>query len=205
MKGFVIGLHRARNEDMIALVLSPTEIRSYYRFFGARHSILQLGHLIDFETEGEQGHFMPRLRSLSHMGFGWLHDHNRVLVWHNFVNRFRDHLKDLDTVERFYYDLLLDAALKWGRQNPKRIVCESYIELLKFEGRLHHENFCHICETPLGEQVALMQAFIPAHTECIYAPPLDKEKLFRFFESGRATHYEDSEIEYLYEVVMKGF
>jgi hypothetical protein len=205
MKGFVIGLQKAKNEDMIAIVLTSSEVRSYYRFFGARHSILQLGHLIDFEVEGEQGHFIPRLRGLSQMGFGWLHDPNRLLVWHHFIYRIRDHLKDLESVESFYYQLLLQAALKWERQNPKRVVCESYIELLTFEGRLHYQNHCHICEAPLLESVALMQAFIPAHPECIYAPPLDKMKLLKLFKTKRATHYEDIEIEYLYEVAMKGF
>jgi len=67
MKGFVVALRRAKNEDSIAIVLSEKTIQSYYRFFGARHSILQLGHLIDFEVEGEDGRFMPRLRNLSQM------------------------------------------------------------------------------------------------------------------------------------------
>ena len=62
IKGFILSVRKSKNEDSIALVLSPTEVRTYYRFFGARHSILQLGNLIDFEVEGEGSSFLPRLR-----------------------------------------------------------------------------------------------------------------------------------------------
>jgi len=88
MKGFVLGLRKAKNEDSIALVLSHKDVRTYYRFFGARHSILQLGNLIDFEVEGEGSSFLPRLRSLSHLGFPWLFDKNKLLLWHNFIKLF---------------------------------------------------------------------------------------------------------------------
>ncbi|MEJ2489060.1 MAG: hypothetical protein P8Y50_04545 [Sulfurovaceae bacterium] len=65
---------------MIALILSKNEIKSYYRFYGARHSILQVGYLVDFENENRYSSFMPQLRSLSHIGFSWLKDKNRLLL-----------------------------------------------------------------------------------------------------------------------------
>jgi hypothetical protein len=204
MKGFILGLRKAKNEDSIALVLSPESIRSYYRFFGARHSILQLGNLIDFEVEGEDGRFMPRLRSLSHIGFPWLFDKNRLLIWHNFLKKFEPHLKDAEEIDAFYFDLLLNAARKWHRQNPKRIVCESYIELLEYEGRLYPEENCFICEQRIEEEIALMQAFKPAHPGCIYSPALPTKKILDFFVSKKTVFLEDHEVDYLYEIVLKG-
>ncbi len=186
------------------MLLTAKDVRTYYRFFGARHSILQLGNLVDFEVEGEDGRFLPRLRSLSHIGFPWLFDKNRLLVWHNFVTLFEAHLKDAEEIDSFYYDLLLQAARKWEKQNPKRIVCESYLQLLSHEGRVHDEGNCYICETPIAEQVSLMQAFIPAHPECIYAPALPSAKIRRFFESGETLVLEDHEVDLLFDVVMKG-
>jgi hypothetical protein len=43
MKGFIVSLRRAKNEDLIVTLLEERALRSYYRFYGARHSILQLG------------------------------------------------------------------------------------------------------------------------------------------------------------------
>ena len=179
-------------------------MRTYYRFFGARHSILQLGNLIDFEVEGEDGRFLPRLRSLSHIGFPWLYDRNRLLVWHSFVGRFEPHLRDAGEIETFYYDLLLNAAKKWYRQNPKRIVIESYLQLLEYEGRLYPQERCYICENRIEEEIALMQAYKPAHPHCIYAPALPSKKIFDLFKSKKTVFLEDYEVEYLYEIVMKG-
>ena len=204
IKGFILSVRKAKNEDSIALVLSPTEVRTYYRFFGARHSILQLGNLIDFEVEGEGGSFLPRLRSLSHMGFPWLFDKNRLLLWHNFIKRFEPHLKDAEDIDSFYYDLLLSTAKKWDKQNPKRIVCESYISLLEHEGRLHNDDHCYICENPIEEEMALMQSFIPAHPQCLYTAALPTKKVLDFFESKKTVFLEDHEVDYLFEIVMKG-
>jgi len=193
-----------KNEDSIAMILTARHVRTYYRFFGARHSILQLGNLVDFEVEGEDGRFLPRLRSLSHIGFPWLFDKNRLLIWHNFIKLFEAHLKDTDEIDSFYYDLLLQAARKWEKQNPKRIVCESYMQLLSYEGRVHDEKNCYICETPISGQISLMQAFIPAHPECIYTPALPTEKIRSFFENGHTLILEDNEVDLLFDVVMKG-
>ncbi len=187
------------------MVLTRQHIRTYYRFFGARHSILQLGNLVDFEVEGEDGRFLPRMRSLSHIGFPWLFERNRLMLWHNFIQKFEPHLKDADEIDPFYFDLLLEAAKKWDRQNPKRIVCESYVRMLMFEGRLYPEENCYICERRIEEDIALMQAFKPAHPACIYAPSLPTKKILDFFKSGKTVFLDDHEVEILFDTVMKGF
>ncbi len=204
MKGFVIALRKAKNEDSIATVLSLHNVTVYYRFFGARHSILQLGHLIDFEVEDEQSRFMPRLRNLSHLGFPWLYDNNRLLLWHNYIKLFEPHLRDTEEISSFYFNLLLEAAKRWDKQNPKRIVCESYLALLSHEGRLHDEEICYICEQPIEKEISLMQAFIPAHSHCIYSPALEKAKISTFLSSGKTLYLEDDEVDLLYEIVMRG-
>jgi len=205
IKGFILQVRKAKNEDSIALVLTEHHVRTYYRFFGARHSILQLGNLVDFEVEGEDGRFLPRLRSLSHIGFPWIFDRNRLLIWHNFIQKFEPHLKDADEIDPFYFDLLLNAAKKWDKQHPKRIVCESYIRLLDFEGRLYPEENCYICEHRIEEEIALMQAFKPAHPDCIYTPSLPTKKILDFFESKKTVFLDDYEVDIIYDIVMKGF
>jgi hypothetical protein len=204
IKGFILSVKKAKNEDSIAVVLTASEIRTYYRFFGARHSILQLGNLVDFEVEGEDGRFMPRLRSLSHMGFPWLFDKNKLLLWHNFIKKFEPHLRDTEELEPFYYDLLLNAAKRWHKQNPKRIVCESYIALLDYEGRLYSEENCFICEQRIEEDISLMQSFKSAHPSCIYSPALPTKKILNFFKSKKTIFLEDHEVDYLFDIVMKG-
>ena len=160
---------------------------------------------MDFEVEGDDGSFMPRLRSLSQMNFPWLFDKNKLLLWHNFIKKFEPHLRDAEELEPFYYDLLLTAAKRWDKQNPKRIVCEAYISLLDYEGRLYPEENCFICEQRIEDDIALMQAFRPAHPSCIYAPALPTKKIFDFFTSHKTVFFEDSEVDLLYSVVMKGF
>jgi len=204
VKGFIISLHRAKNEDMIVTILSSSEVRAYYRFYGARHSILQLGHLIDFEVEGDDGRFMPRVRSVSHLGFPWLYDNNRLLLWHRYIRLYEPHLKDTEEIDPFYYNLLISSAKKWHLQNPKRIICEDYVKILRYEGRLHDEDICYICEERLDNDISLMQAFIPAHPHCIYSPKLDKDKILNFFETTKSIYLDDSEVDLLYGIVLRG-
>ncbi len=204
MRGFVLTLTRAKNEDMIATVLTEKAVDRYYRFYGARHSILQLGHLIDFEVEGEEGRFLPRMRGLRHLGFPWLYERNRLMLWHDWIKLFEPHLRDTGELDRFYFDLLLNAAKRWERQNPRRIVLESYHTLLSHEGRLHPIQRCFICENPLGKTLGLMAAFHPAHPECLYTPPLDRNTIETFFATGKTVYMDDDTVEALFSVVMKG-
>jgi recombinational DNA repair protein (RecF pathway) len=127
------------------------------------------------------------------------------MLWHNFIQKFEPHLKDADEIEPFYFDLLLDATRRWEKQNPKRITCESYLKLLDFEGRLYPDKHCYICEQPIEEEVALMQAFKPAHPACIYSPALPTKKVLDLFATRKSTFMEDHEVDLLYSVIMKGF
>lgn len=113
-------------------------------------------------------------------------------------------MRDAEELDSFYYDLLLNAAKKWDKQNPKRIVCEAYIQLLDYEGRLYPEEHCFICEGRIEDDIALMQAFKPAHPTCIYSPALPTKKILDFFAHKKTVFLEDHEVEYLHNIVMKG-
>ncbi|ADV46701.1 recombination protein RecO [Nitratifractor salsuginis] len=203
MKGFIVSLRPARDEDLIVTLLEEHALRSYYRFYGARHSILQLGYLIDYESE-EESRYMPRLRKVSHLGFPWLFRRNRLMLWQQFVRLFEPHLRDTERLDPFYFNLLLDAAHRWEKQNPKRVICEAAHRLLRFEGRLHPPTHCYICEKPLGEEVALMTALLPTHPGCIYGPAIPRSQLQNYFETGKTTWLDDREIDYLYRLILKG-
>jgi hypothetical protein len=204
MRGFILNINKAKNEDIIVTVLSNNSVTSYWRFYGARHSILQIGNLIDFEVQESKNNFMPTMRSLSHMSFPWIFSNNHLLIWQNFIKLFEPHLKDSSTIDDFYFNLLLTIAKKWYKQNPKRLAVESYITLLAQEGRLYDNGFCYVCEEVLDKKVGLMRAFLPTHATCIYAQPFDKEKVFTLFNTRSTIHLDDSNIEKLYLILLKG-
>ena len=204
MRGFIINIRKAKNEDVIVTVLSNNAVKSYWRFFGARHSILQIGNLVDFELSDSNGNFMPNMRSLSHISFPWIFSNNHLLVWQNFIKLFEPHLKDTIEVESFYFDLLLNVAKKWDKQNPKRLAIEAYIELLNYEGRLYDNGFCYVCEEVLDEKVGLMRAFLPAHPKCIYSHALNKKEVFMLYNSHSTIHIDDYNVEILYQILQKG-
>jgi hypothetical protein len=204
MRGFVINIKKAKNEDIIVTILDNNTLTDYWRFFGARHSIIQIGNLVDFEITESKNNFMPNMRSLSHISFPWIFLNNHLLIWQNFIRLFEPHLKDTIEIDSFYFDLLLSIAKKWGKQNPKRLAVEAYITLLSHEGRLYDNGFCYVCEEILDTKIGLMRAFLPAHPACIYAQSLDKKEVFKLFNSQSTIHLNDETIESLYLVLLKG-
>ena len=204
MRGFIINIRKAKNEDVVVTVLTNDSIKSYWRFFGARHSILQIGNLVDFEVKESQNNFMPQMRSLSQISFPWIFSNNHLLVWQNFIKLFEPHFKETTEIESFYFDLLLKIAKRWNKQNPKRLAIEAYIELLVYEGRLHDHGFCHICEEVLDDNIGLMRSFLPAHPHCIYATPLEKKSIFTLFNTKSTIMMNDKIILKLFNILLKG-
>ncbi|HIP42020.1 MAG TPA: recombination protein RecO [Campylobacterales bacterium] len=204
MKGFILNIRKAKNEDVIVTVLSNSKVESYWRFFGARHSILQVGNLVDFKIMESKNNFMPSMRSLSHLRFPWIFSAQHLLIWQNFIKLFEPHLKDTIEIEPFYFELLLEIARKWDKQNPKRLAVEAYLKILDYEGRLYNNGFCYICEEPLDDKLGLMRAYIPAHPACIYAHSYDRKRIFRLFNSKSTIYLEDYIINELYILLLKG-
>ncbi len=204
MRGFILNIRKAKNEDIIVTVLSNSSVEKYYRFFGSRHSILQVGNLIDFEVQKSKSSFMPQLRKVSHLSFSWIFLSNHLMIWQNFIKLFEPHLKERTAIDSFYFDLLLKIAKKWHKQSPKRLAVEAYIELLSYEGRLYENRFCYICEEVLDDTLGLMRAYIPAHPSCIYAKALDKNRIFELFNSKSTIYLDDIYVDELYRVLLRG-
>jgi hypothetical protein len=205
MKGFILNIKKAKNEDIIVTTLSNSRVENYWRFFGARHSIIQVGNLIDFEVQESKNGFMPQMRSVSHISFPWIFSKNHLLIWQNFIRLFEPHLRDATDIDSFYFDLLLKVAKKWHRQNPKRLAIEAYLEILAYEGRLYDNGFCYICEDVLDDKVGLMRAFIPTHPHCIYGYAYQKSQIFELFDTKSTIHLEDEVLDRLFVLLLKGF
>ena len=204
MQGFILKTTRAKNEDLIVNILTKKHLYTLYRFYGARHSILNLGYKIDFETEYSSKAYLPRLRNITHLGYKWLFDNQRVLLWQQFIQKFYEHLKGLEEVDEIYFDILDRSAILWERQNPKRVAIESYIEILKKEGRLHSDFVCFICNQKIKNELSLTRGFLPAHKECVNSYVFSKKKIEYLFKTNTTLFLEDSEIDNLWQIVMQG-
>ncbi|MDR2635963.1 MAG: recombination protein RecO [Campylobacteraceae bacterium] len=206
MQGFIVHINRVKDEDLIVSILCEDKLRAVYRFYGARHSVINNGYFIDFETQFSARSSLAQLRNVIHLAYKWSLDRDRFYFWQNFVKLFYEHLKDVENIDRFYFDLLKNSADKWHKQNPKRVAVEAYLELLHFEGRLHSLEQCFLCEEKIeDESVALARAYLPAHTQCIHNTGLYIDKLKKLFDTKKTLFLDDDEIEYLYRVMNEGF
>jgi len=205
MKGFILKLNRAKGEDMVVTVLSEHSVGTYYRFYGARHSVLQLGYLIDFEIEQDSANFLPRLRSVTHNGFPWLYDRAKLLDWHRFISIFEPHFRDVNEIESFYFDTILNAAKKWHKQSSKRLIVETFINILKYEGRIHNLSKCAICGSKIENGLSFIKGFIPTHHYCSKSHPFDIAEIKNLLETNLTLYLDDDEVEVLSEIVLKGF
>ena len=64
MQGYIIRLNRARDEDLVVTILTQQNLETLYRFYGARHSTINLGFKIDFESEISLKSSIGRLRDV---------------------------------------------------------------------------------------------------------------------------------------------
>ena len=204
MQGYILEVRKARSEDTIVSVLTPEKVKTLYRFYGARHPIVTAGYKIDFEAEYDSLRFMPKLRNVTHLGFPWLADLERMRIWQSFVALLHRHLKDVDLPGPFYFETLERSAAIWHRQNPKRSAVEAYARLLRHEGRLHLPDTCFSCGRAVGERVALIRAFLPAHPECAIAATFDTENVLTFMESLSTIELEDETVERLWLTMLEG-
>ena len=204
MRGFIINIRKAKNEDVIVTVLSNEGIKNYWRFFGTRHSILQIGNLIDFEVKEGKNNFMPSMRSLSQHSFPWIYSPNHLALWQNLITLFHTHLKDYEQIEIFYFELLMKNATKWEKQNPKRLAIESYVKLLNKERRLYNCAVCHLCENILEDEISLIRAFIPVHKYCSNTHSFQKRSIIKLFHTKSTIHINDKEVNALYKILLKG-
>ncbi len=191
---------------MVVKILTRDSIILSYRFYGARHSVLQLGYLIDFELEHDKPNFLPRLRNITHIGFPWLYNRDRLFLWHQYINLFSKHFKDVAQIESFYYEKLLEIAKKWHKQSPKRLIIESFVEILRFEGRLYSTNLCAICSKEIDdEEIALLKDLLPAHKYCANSFVVKKRLIDELYRSGLSWKLDDDLVESISNLIIKSW
>ncbi|HIE34589.1 MAG TPA: recombination protein RecO [Campylobacterales bacterium] len=205
MQGYILKITKAKNEDIIVNILTQKHLYTLYRFYGARHSILNLGYKIDFEIEYSNRAYLPRLRNITHLGYKWLFDNQRTIYWQQFIQKFFEHLRDLDEVDSIYFHTLDRAAKIWNKQNPKRVAIEKYITILKKEGRLNQNFNCFLCQKSIKDDLSLARGFLPAHSSCIRSKPVPRNGIEFLFEKESTLFLDDSHIDSLWNILMKGF
>jgi hypothetical protein len=205
MQGFIIKLTRVREEDMIVTIIAEENLQTLYRFYGARHSPINMGFKIDFEAEHTMKSSIGRLRDVIHLGFPWMGQYERIRLWQQFITLFYPHLKDSESIGDFYFALLNDASLRWKDQNPKRVAIESYVRLLDYEGRLHKELNCFFCDLPIEDDISLIRAFLPAHKNCSHTLSINSKGLEWLYTHASTLFLNDQEIDRLWHVVNEGF
>lgn len=203
MQGYILHLQRVKEEDIIVTILTRERLESLYRFYGCRHSVINLGFKIDFEIERMRSS-MGRLKDVYHLAYPWLLTSERLRLWQQFLALFHPHLREAETLDPDYFTLLDAAADAWNVQNPKRVAVESYLHLLTFEGRLHHFESCFFCNTPVKDDPTFIRAMHPAHAACSGRRPVNRKGALELFETGSTLFLEDEEVDRLWQVLMEG-
>jgi len=203
MQGYILNLTPVRDEDLIVTILTPSRLHTLYRFYGARHSPINLGYKIDFTIEPQVG-YMDRLRNVLHLSFPWLMEFEKVMAWQHFIKSLHRHLKDIETIDPFYFDLLERLVVKLRRQHPKRAIVEGYTELLEHEGRLHAQPICFACDEEIEKDPVIVRGFLQAHRGCVKDLPIGKKGLRHLFRFKDGQYLADEEIELLYRRICEG-
>lgn len=203
MQGYIIDIKPVKDDDLIVTILCEKELVKSYRFYGARHSNINIGYKIDFELEITKSS-IPRLKDVMQLGFPWILNSQKMYFWQRYLKLFYSHLKDLEELDSFYFCLLDNLVKKIEKQNVLRAIVESYLAILYFEGRIHNDFECLICEIKIENNLSLIRGFIPVHRSCIKAKFFDLEKIKELFETFSTINFNDKEIENLWEIILQG-
>ena len=203
MQGYILRVQKVRDEDLLVFVLTPNLLVKSYRFFGARHSNIMTGYKIDFELE-QEAKFLPKLRNILHLGFKWLLERDKLIIWQQFMRLLYDHLKEVEQLDEIYFNELDRCAKQMQLQNPKRLIIESYVKILEFEGRLHSELECFICDEEIESELCLTRCFLPSHKHCLDRSEFDASKIKNLFDTKSTIELNDDEINHLYKILLDG-
>jgi len=204
MQGYIINLNKVKDEDLIVTILSKDSLDTVYRFYGARHGIINLGFKIDYEKEASAKSTIHRLKDVIHIGFKWINDYKLLRLWQDFIALFHKHLKDAHELDSFYFDLIDKASKEWNKQNPKRVAIESYVQLLEHEGRLHKEFECFICSDKITGDISLIRAFLPTHKRCTHTFGITQDGLIELYENKSTLFLNNEEVDRLWYVLLEG-
>ena len=204
MQGFILNLNKVKDEDLIVTILSKQNLDTLYRFYGARHGVINLGFKIDYEKESSVKSTIARLKDVIHIGYKWINNHKLLKAWQDFVALFHKHLRDAEELDDFYFNLLEESSLNWNKQNHKRVAIEAYVKLLEHEGRLHVEHLCFLCSMPIEKNVSLIRAFLPTHKECTFAMSISLEAFDELFKNKSTMFLTDKECDRLWQILLDG-
>jgi recombinational DNA repair protein (RecF pathway) len=200
LRGFILHTQLVKEEDLVVTILTKHKVLRLYRFYGARHSIINIGFLIDFEIE-KTNVKIDRLRNIHHIGYHFIMDREKMLIFQNFIKLMYGHLFDVDEIDNFYFYLLEEIIQNFDK-NPKRVLVEAYIKLLKFEGRLS-ELECFLCEKEIKNRVNLVRGYLCACEKCIPQKGFNIYKIKSLF-NGNSIYLSDEEINKLYKILCLG-
>ena len=203
MQGFILHTQKVKDEDLIVYILSPKMLIKTYRFYGLRHSSILNGYKIDFALE-ENPSFLPRLKDVLHLGFLWIMQREKMIIWQEFIRLLYQHLKEVEELDSFYFDLLNECIKKFEKQNPKRVIIDAYLKILEFEGRLHKKLTCFACDEEIQNHITLIRAFLPSHSHCALGFELKEEELKQFYENKNCGIFSDETIQNLYQLIKEG-
>ncbi|MCK4874745.1 MAG: recombination protein RecO, partial [Sulfurimonas sp.] len=85
MQGFILNLNRVKDEDLIVSILSKESLDTLYRFYGARHGVINLGFKIDYEKESSVKSTISRLKDVIHIGYKWINNNKLLRDWQDFL------------------------------------------------------------------------------------------------------------------------
>jgi hypothetical protein len=204
MQGYIININKVRDEDLIVTILGENYLYTTYRFYGVRHSTLNIGYKIDFELERNLKSNIPRLKDVIQLGFLWLSNREKLYLWQRFITLFYTHLKDIEQLNNFYIKLLDRLVHKMVKQNPKRAIIESYIDICDYEGRLHLEYECLLCDKAIEKDISLVRGFLPTHALCSYSKKFDIMFIKELFEEKSTINLTNEDIEYLWNILLQG-
>ena len=204
MQGYILNINKVRDEDLIVTILSSDAIYTTYRFYGARHSNINIGYKIDFELETNIKSTIPRLKDILQLNYPWILDNDKMYHWQRFIKLFYPHLKDVEEIDDFYIELLDNLVEKITKQNVKRAIIESYVKLCEYEGRLHSEYECLLCDMPIENNIALVRSFIPTHPTCSYSRGYDISKIDELFKNKSLISFNDNEVDTLWYILLQG-
>ena len=205
MQGYILNYNRVKDEDLIVTVLTKESINTLYRFYGARHSIINIGYKIDFEVEESAKVTIGRLKDVIQLGNDWLFDRNKLYHWQQFIKLLYTHLRDVVEIDEFYFELLEYLSARLSLQSPKRAIIEAYVKLLKYEGRLFDTIECMICDQTIEEEeVVIIRAFQQTHIDCLHKTKFNKAKIAELFSTYNSFHLNDEEISELWLILLEG-
>ena len=204
MQGYILKSTKVKDEDLIVTILSDNKIYTAYRFYGARHSNINVGYKIDFELETNIKSTIPRLKDVIQLGFPWILDNFKMYHWQQFIQLFYPHLKDVEEIDKFYINLLDNLVLRITKQNIKRAIIESYIKICEYEGRLDTNFECLLCDKPILDEISVVRSFVPTHPHCSYSRAFKLKNIKKLFYEKSLISFDESEINTLWNILLQG-